>query len=110
MRDSCLFCTWKHLDTARSANIEMMLGHPENNKGVVGELVHAAQEVYEYSPELSLRIREVWKKFEESLWRADIVKDIESAMNEVELLATAEAADGNITLSGTEIIDGDTLP
>lgn len=98
MRDSCCFCAWKHLDTARSANIEVLLGHPENNKGIIGELVHAAQEIYERDPKLALEIREVWKRFEETLWAGDIVKEIEDIMDKVMELAIREKAEGQVDL------------
>lgn len=58
MRKHCLDCVIKHLGEAAVFDIEYQMGYPSYYVYVIGNLSHAAQELYESNPELAMIIRE----------------------------------------------------
>lgn len=58
MRTTCYDCGMKHLGSAAVADIEVCMGYPQFKLWVIGNLDHAAQELYESNPALAMLIRE----------------------------------------------------
>ena len=58
MRRPCIDCTIKHLSDAALFEPEVLMGYPQFGIYVIGSLSHASMEIYRYSPELAMTIRE----------------------------------------------------
>jgi hypothetical protein len=67
MRNSCLYCARKHLGKAEVLSSEALLGYPEYQWLVVGNLSEAEDECVVEYPELASEIREHRQKYMEDI-------------------------------------------